>query len=180
MFKIIIASQNPSKIEAVRLGFAQFFPDEAFFVEGASSNSGVSDQPMNDEETFQGALNRCLDIKNRFPEADFWIGIEGGVDTRYGNMEAFAWVIVLAQGESTQGMARTASFFLPPRIQQLIDAGYELGAADDLVFQRKNSKHDQGATGILTHGVIDRANYYAHAVVLAMIPFKNSELYQKI
>ena len=178
MLKIIIASQNPSKIEAVRLGFTQFFKGVQLELQGVSANSGVSDQPMDDQETFQGALNRSLDIQERFPDVDYWVSLEGGIDTRYNQMEAFAWIIIRQKNNNTHGVARTASFSLPPRIQQLILEGIELGVADDMVFQRTNSKHKNGAVGILTQGLIDRANYYAQAVVLALIPFKNPELYQ--
>lgn len=177
MLKIIIASKNPSKIKAVRLGFAQFFPNIPFQTEGVATPSGVSEQPMDDQETFQGALNRCKDIQSRFPEANYWVGLEGGIHTRYDQMEAFAWIVILAKDNQMRGIARTASFSLPPRIQQLIEEGYELGVADDMVFDRKNSKHSNGAVGILTQDLIDRANYYAQAVVLALIPFKNSKLY---
>jgi non-canonical (house-cleaning) NTP pyrophosphatase len=55
--------------------------------------------------------------------------------------------------------------------------GMELGDADDAVFGRSNSKQANGAVGILTGNVIDRAELYEQAVVLALIPFKNPELY---
>jgi inosine/xanthosine triphosphatase len=52
-----------------------------------------------------------------------------------------------------------------------------LGEADDIVFGRKNSKTENGAIGLLTGNVINRAELYAHAVVLALVAFKNGELY---
>lgn len=179
MLNIIVASQNPSKIEAAGLGFRQFFPEDELVVEGVKSQSGVPDQPMNDAETFRGALNRCLDIRRRCPEADYWVAMEGGIHKQYDQMEAFAWIVIFSAEFDFRGIARTASFSLPPRIRSLIEEGYELGVADDMVFERNNSKHKNGAVGILTHDLIDRANYYAHAVVLALIPFKNPELYRE-
>jgi non-canonical (house-cleaning) NTP pyrophosphatase len=53
----------------------------------------------------------------------------------------------------------------------------ELGHADDLVFNKSNSKQENGAVGILTENVIDRAEFYKQAVILALIPFKNPTLY---
>jgi len=53
----------------------------------------------------------------------------------------------------------------------------ELGEADDRVFERSNSKQTNGAIGLLTGNVIDRTTLYAPAVVFALIPFKNPELY---
>lgn len=38
--------------------------------------SGVSDQPMSDDEMIRGAKNRANHIKNTSLDADFWVGIE--------------------------------------------------------------------------------------------------------
>ena len=59
----------------------------------------------------------------------------------------------------------------------MIRQGKELGEADDIVFNRANSKQDNGAVGLLTDNVIDRAQLYEQAVILALIPFKNEALY---
>ena len=71
----------------------------------------------------------------------------------------------------------TGTFFLPDKVAALVRQGMELGHANDAVFGTTNSKHDSGAVGILTHGLIDRTAYYEHAAVLAMIPIVNRELY---
>jgi non-canonical (house-cleaning) NTP pyrophosphatase len=76
------------------------------------------------------------------------------------------------------GKARTGVFFLPKAVAQLVQRGVELGEADDRVFGRINSKQGNGAIGLLTDDVIDRVQYYEHAVILALVPFKNSQLYQ--
>ncbi|MCU0447798.1 MAG: inosine/xanthosine triphosphatase [Microscillaceae bacterium] len=177
MKKVIVASQNPTKIHATEIAWVQMFPNENFILSGATVESGVSIQPMTDLETYRGALNRAQNARQQQPDADFWIGIEGGIDTLDNQMLAFAWVVVL---DSTQiASARTATFALPPKIAQLITEGYELGVADDMFFARRDSKLKNGAVGILTDDAIDRANYYAHAVILALIPFKNVDLYEE-
>jgi non-canonical (house-cleaning) NTP pyrophosphatase len=60
----------------------------------------------------------------------------------------------------------------------LIEEGIELGEADDIVFGMTNSKQESGAVGLLSGDVITRTTYYEHAVVLALLPFKNQDLYQ--
>jgi non-canonical (house-cleaning) NTP pyrophosphatase len=75
------------------------------------------------------------------------------------------------------GKGKTGVFFLPEKIRVLVQSGIELGIADDMVFQRTNSKQANGAVGILTGDVLDRATFYIEAVIFALIPFKNSELY---
>ena len=96
--KIVVASENPVKIKATDSGFSTYF--EVNEVRGVSVSSGVSDQPMSDEETLTGALNRVENARKEFDDADFWVGIEGGISISGKQIEAFAWVVVLS-GEKT-------------------------------------------------------------------------------
>lgn len=175
--KIIIASQNPVKINSVKLGFKNMIPDGEFIFEGVTVPSEVSDQPMSVQETYTGALNRIKNAKIKVPDADFYCGIEGGLEFFDNNCYAFAWIII-DNGRMT-GKARTGSFLLPPKIVELINEGMELGHADDIVFGHSNSKQKQGSVGILTHDKIDRTGYYMHAVTLALIPFVNEKLFSQ-
>jgi len=175
MKKVIIASRNPVKIQCVSQAFAKAFPEVTWEFEGVAVPSGVSDQPMTDQETLTGAQNRARNAEQAQPDAAYWVGVEGGIATTDEGMEAFAWVVVMSR--ERQGKARTASFSLPPEVVKLIMQGVELGHADDMVFKRENSKQKNGAVGILTHDLIDRVSYYEPAVVLALIPFMNPEYY---
>ena len=76
---IIVASTNPVKIKAATLGFQKVFPFKTVNVKGVSVDSGVSDQPKTDDETLTGATNRVKAAAKAYPEADFWIGLEGGI-----------------------------------------------------------------------------------------------------
>jgi len=179
MKTVIVASQNPVKLQAVQEGFARMFPGEEFCIQSISVPSGVDAQPRSDRETLQGALNRVENARRAAPEADFWAGVEGGIEdddpSGSGSMSAFAWVVI--SDSRRLGKARTGAFFLPQQVAELVRQGKELGEADDLVFQRSNSKQENGAVGILTGDVLDRAGFYVQAVILALIPFKNEALY---
>jgi len=172
---IIVASLNPVKIQCVRAGFEKMFPQSPYEIKGVSVPSGVSVQPATDAETLLGAKNRAGAARQQLPNADYWVGVEGGIDDDGNEMEAFAWVVVLSR--TTMGKARTGAFYLPQVLAELVRQGMELGAADDRVFGRSNSKQENGAIGLLTDDAIDRAGYYEQAVVMAFIPFKNPELY---
>ncbi len=176
MKKLVVASKNPVKIAAVREGFARMFPAETFLLDGVSVLSGVSDQPMSDAETLEGAWNRAHRAASAAPDTDFWIGIEGGVEDKAGELEAFAWVVIKSR-EGKIGKGRSSAFFLPQKVAELIRQGKELGEADDIVFARTNSKQENGAVGLLTRNAIDRTHYYTDAVILALIPFANPDLY---
>lgn len=174
--QIVISSTNPVKRNAALNGFKNMFPDTEWHIQEVSVPSGVSDQPMSDAETLTGARQRVENAMKSVPHADYWVGIEGGVHETAGGMEAYAWVYIYGPAGKT-GKARSGTFFLPPRIVELIHQRKELGEADDIVFNQVNSKQKGGTVGTLTHGVIDRTAYYTHAVILALIPFVHSQLY---
>lgn len=174
MIKVLVASGNPVKIEAVRDGLAAFLKEEIELL-GVSVKSGVPDQPMIDAETLLGASNRVKNAQLQYPGHDFYVGVEGGVEDSISGMMAFAWIVV-SDGNKI-GKARTAGFFLPPKVAQLVLEGYELGDADDMVFSKQNSKQQNGAIGLLTYDVITRKNLYQPAVQMAFIPFLNPEIY---
>ena len=171
---IIVASANPVKIESARQGFKLVFPNVTLHVMGANVPSGVSDQPMTDAETLSGARNRALNAQASRPNADYWVGIEGGCEETDSTLQVFAWIVV--QSANKQGRGRTGTFVLPDEVAELVNQGMELGHADDRVFQRENSKQKNGSVGILTGDIIDRVGFYVPAVILALIPFMNPEL----
>ena len=171
---VIVGSKNPTKIKAVSGAFKRVFKKNNVVVSGVSVPSGVSDQPMGSNETKTGAENRLKKVKAQ--HADFYVGIEGGCSYINKNLYAFAWVVA-ENKEGRQGQGKTSMFQLPKKIKELIEGGVELGVADDIVFNRNNSKKKDGAIGILTGGLIDRTKYYEEAVVLSLIPFLNKKLF---
>lgn len=175
MKTIILASENPVKIRATMDGFQRMFPDEVFETRTVSVSSDVGVQPLSDGQTLQGALNRARNAALHTQEAAYWVGIEGGVQDEGGEMVAFAWIVVLSH--ALVGKSRTGSFVLPNEVADLVRRGKELGTADDIVFSKVDSKQGSGAVGILTRDVIGRKGLYEHAVILALIPFKNAALY---
>ena len=167
-----VGSRNPVKLAAVRTGVEAFYPQAVFTAVEAAS--GVPAQPRGDLETIAGAGNRARAALRLVPDAEFGVGLEGGVVEVAGRMFAHAWCAVVSRA-GQQGLASTGGCELPPQVADLIRGGMELGDADDLVFGRDNSKQNEGAVGLLTRGHIDRARFYAPAVTMALVRFLNPE-----
>ena len=137
--KVAVASFNPVKLGAVETAFKTQFPDYELELIPLSVASGVSDQPMSDDETRQGARNRVNNAMAELPDADYWVGLEGGLDTYDGKLMASAWMAV-SDHTGTISEARTPTLPLPPAVQELVEQGLELGDANDRVFAKVNSK----------------------------------------
>ena len=174
--KIIVASRNPAKIRAVEKAFGLQLPGEPLDLVPVEVESGVADQPCSDDETRRGARNRARNAREGCPDADFWVGLEGGIETIGDQVMAFAWMAVLGPGER-EGEARTVTLPLPPAVKALVEQGLELGDANDRVFSTVNSKHQGGAFGLLTNGLYTREGVYTEALVVALLPFVN-DLYR--
>lgn len=176
MKKVVVGSTNPVKVNVVKEAFIAVFKDEDFEVIGVSALSSVSDQPMSDEETKQGAYNRTVSARDLEPDADYWVGIEGGLEKRGDEQWTMAWMCV-ASGEQV-GYGKTSAFLLPTKISALINDGMELGHAADKVFSTDNIKQKKGTIGLLTNDLITRQDFYFHAMVFALVPFLQADLYK--
>ncbi|HAS6969931.1 TPA: non-canonical purine NTP phosphatase [Vibrio parahaemolyticus] len=167
--KVVIASLNPAKINAVKSAFQSAFPQQAFEFVGISVPSEVADQPMTNEETHRGAVNRVKNAKVEMPTADFYVGLEAGIE---GNV-TFAWMVI--ESDTHSGESRSASLMLPPEVlAQLADAN-ELGDVMDKVFGTENIKQKGGAISLLTQNQLTRSSVYHQALILALIPFTNPD-----
>ena len=172
---IVVASRNPVKINAVRQAFSSQFSSASLKLIPVDVESGVSDQPDSDQETRQGARNRVEEARRAHPEADFWVGLEGGTMSADDQLMAFAWMAIRGRNGKI-GEARTVTLPLPPAVNELVASGLELGEANDRVFSTVNSKQQGGAFGLLTDGRYTREDIYSQTLIFALIPFVN-ELY---
>jgi len=170
--RVIVASHNPAKLVAVRDAFGASFPGATLDIVPVNADSGVSGQPKSDAETRCGAQNRARDVRSRHPDADYWVGLEGGVETVSGELLAFAWMAVL-DADDRLGIARSTTLPLPPEVRIRVESGQELGDANDAVFGTVGSKQRGGAFGLLTGGRFTREGVYAETLCLALLPFVN-------
>lgn len=180
MKTVIIASTNKVKINAAQIAFTSIFPGQEFTFIGCAAQSNVSEQPMGSDETLRGAQNRLTHARALHPHADYWMAFEGGVEetgsAESPQMTSVIWVIS-TDGSNRISTSRCVTFEIPPPIADLIRGGMTLGAADDLVFNRTNSNHQNGAIGIVTHDALTRTRVYADGGIMSLVPFRNPALY---
>ncbi len=171
MKKVIIASLNPAKIQAVKSAFSDVFPQQEMDFQGISVASEVPDQPMSDEQTKSGALNRVKNARAQVEDADFYVGLEAGIEGH----STFAWIVI--ESHTQRGESRSASLPLPPVVLEKLRSGLELGDVMDELFKTNNIKQKGGAIGLFTKNKLTRSSVYHQALILALIPFIHPEIF---
>lgn len=170
------SSKNPVKLNAVSRAFKQVFPEEKYSFISVDVPSNVAAQPMTDSETFLGAKNRAVNARDKIPEANFWLGLEGGIKEVENKLYCFNWVYIL-EASGKESFADSGMFRLPEDISAKVSAGEELGAVSQDFFNVLNIKHSTGTVGALSNGIIDRESFFYHATILALIPFMHPKYY---
>jgi inosine/xanthosine triphosphatase len=155
---IILGSENPAKIKAVRTVFLEKE------IIGAKVSSDVSAQPFSDEETRQGAINRAMKCIKEHPSA-MGIGLEGGVMFVDDQLFLCNWG-ALVTPEKDLFTASGARILLPEEITEKLQQGTELGDVMDSYARKKEVRNKEGAVGIFTNDRISRKYMFEHVVWL--------------
>ncbi len=171
--RVAVGSVNAVKVNAVCAVLARIAPHAT--VESIAVRSGVADQPFGDAETIRGARARA-EAARRACDADLGVGLEGGVVDDAGAMRTCAWAVVVHR-DGRSGTGGSLAMPLPSAVGALVRDGAELGHAMDALTGLADTKHTQGAVGILTAGLIDRQRAYESLVTYALAPFLTPELW---
>ena len=173
--KIAIGSTNPTKVEAARRAAAKVWPEGE--VVAVAIPSGVGEQPMSDDETIRGAVNRARAALAAVDDAQIGMGVEGGVqDTPHG-LFVGGWAAVVDRN-GCLGIGAGGRVLLPESIATRIRRGEELGPVMDDFSGRRNVKHEEGAIGIFTAGLIERTAALEIALTYALARFITPENYE--
>ena len=85
------------------------------------------------------------------PEAEFWVGIEGGCEDMssfvseskerpHDNLSCYAWIYIISQISTENGTvllsgkSKTGTFFLPAQVAELVAGGMELGTKYNYIY----------------------------------------------
>jgi inosine/xanthosine triphosphatase len=175
--KILVGSKNPVKIDAVREAFSFYF--DPIIVQGISVDSNVSDQPINDE-TFIGAEYRAKELLNinnhKLLNADFFVGIEGGIQLLYDKSFAFGCMCIIHKSGRTS-FGTSANFELPKMVVEQLLKRKELGHVMDEIMEQENTKQKGGAISFFTNGKMNRKELYIPGLISALVPFQHPKMY---
>ncbi|MFD2618014.1 DUF84 family protein [Terrilactibacillus laevilacticus] len=159
---ISVGTTNPAKLKAVE-SLIQFEKLEAV-CQSIETNSGVRAQPLSDEETRQGAIQRAKSALE-MSSSDISIGLEGGVSEHDGEMYLCNWG-ALIDGKGHLFTASGAKIVLPSTLSDGIKQGAELGNLIDEFSKKHNVRKGEGTIGILTNGRMNRSDMFFHVLLL--------------
>jgi inosine/xanthosine triphosphatase len=173
--KVIVGSRNPAKYMAVQqamegLGFKNC---DTVAME---VDSGVRNQPLSDKETIDGALHRARQALVNHEDAEFAIGLEGGVvfdSTPAYTVMICNWGALVAK-DGEEFIASGARIPLPDSFKEELLAGRELGDLMDEYCQRKDIRKHEGAVGIFSEGAVTREQMFEHVSRLLVGQWKYS------
>lgn len=177
MLTVAVGSKNPVKIQAVETAFTSFWPELDIRVIGHDVASGVSDQPMSDDESRKGAGNRAAAALAADDQAAYGVGLEGGLQEIDGHWTDTQWVVIVNRAGKT-GVGQSVRVQVPDKMMKLIRGGQELGDVIDQVFGQTNMKQAGGYMNEVTRGLINRQQQGFGAVVTALASFAYPDLFE--
>jgi len=187
-WNIAVGSTRRPKLNAVIDAASVIAPllgEGAVNVTGYEVESGVSHTPVSREELMRGARQRSealqAQLRANGTSADFFVGVEGGLDVVTENalkrvfLESWAYV-----SDGTDGhFGCSGSIELPEALaEQVLSCGTELSVAIDQFAGGVGIRDGQGAWGVLSCNLISRQESFRRAVEVAFAPFYNAKMYR--
>lgn len=169
--KIIIGSKNPVKLEAVRQAFVLHFGNTPTLeVIGIDAPSGVADQPMSAEETATGAVNRAKHLVLLHTDADYHVGIEGGITKLMINGEShyFEQTYACVSNGKQHALGSGPAYGIEDKVIEHIDNGLDLSQAMHKIYGAIDLGKRDGYNGWLSQNKYDRTEASKIAVFLAL------------
>src|SRR5699024_9073244 len=136
----VIGSTNQTKIKAVKA----VFPEAN--VHTASAPSDISAQPIGDNETLLGAMNRAKYLREIYPEM-YGVGLEGAVMYVANQLFLNRWGVRMTPNEQVY-TAAGARIPLPDEISEKLNQRIELSTLMDDFTNKENVRNREGAIGI--------------------------------
>ncbi|RLG77337.1 MAG: inosine/xanthosine triphosphatase [Thermoprotei archaeon] len=174
--RVCVGTKNPSKLKGVERALKLFYSSVS--VVCVPVESGVPPQPIGIEQVFTGAKNRALRALAGINDCDLGVGVEAGIYA-VGNTYYDVQVAAIADRSGVVTYGLSPSFPIPPKFANALLAGEvpELEVIVDRTFGTSNIGEKGGLIKLLTKGRVLREDLTFYAVVMALVPRLNRELY---
>ncbi len=174
--RIAVGTTREPKLAGVRAALERLaalpWPADAVELVPVEVASGQADPPLSASATVAGARARARSALRAVPGAGLALGLEGGVEVL--GREPLAAVLrnwAVAWDGAREGLGSSAGIVLPEQVAAAVVAGEDLATVIDRWAAQDDVRSRQGAFGVLTAGVVNRADAFVQAVLTALAPF---------
>ncbi|MGF7229432.1 MAG: DUF84 family protein [Candidatus Saccharibacteria bacterium] len=159
----VLCSSNVAKQSAANVVLQKLYGD-AFELRCIDAESGVSETPDSDDEGIRGALGRIADARQKSPDADAYIGLEGIITANsYGTFLCGWAVIELRNGARHMGCS--AKVQLPEELLSDLSSFKKLSEITAHVYpERAADLPHLGTNGVITNGLYTRVDEFVDAM----------------
>ena len=176
---VAVGSRNPVKVEAAELAFKRFFKE--VHVVSADVRPSIPAQPIGLAQVVGGAVERAYKALEVVDEAVYGVGLEAGWIEYPSSITGYMNHQVCALIDRDHGVSLGVSmgFEFPAMAVEKILGGEaeEVEEAMESLTGIERIGEKMGAIGYLTRGSIRRVDLGIQAVVSALIPRLNPDLY---
>jgi len=124
--KIVLGSKSEDKKEILKKAFKELHLKPV--VESVEVDSEITDQPLDKETTHKGAVNRARNARKIKPNADLWVGLEGGLHD-YGEGYHLVTIVCLIDQCGKEYLGNGTEIALPKTVSQRVKKGEQFGHA---------------------------------------------------
>jgi inosine/xanthosine triphosphatase len=172
--RIAVGSRREPKIAGVTIALERLaslpWPGEEVALTPVEVPSGQADTPLSAEATLGGARARARAALAAVPGAS--LGLEGGVEViGHAPLRVVLRNWAVAWDGRNEGVGSSAGILLPDDVAAAVLAGEDLARVIDRHANEHDVRSRQGAFGVLTAGVVTRADAYVQAVLTALAPW---------
>ncbi len=171
--KIVLGSTSEAKKEILDNALKTAIAGK-YQIVGVSADSGVSDQPLIEDETVKGAVNRAKNAFKQVSDADFAVGLEGGLHKANGSDYFLVCGVAIVDNTQKVYIGLGGQLELPKEVSNSIKNGEQFGEVIR-EYEAKN-KNDENAS-LLVESLISREASFTQAINNAYLTYKNKKHY---
>jgi non-canonical (house-cleaning) NTP pyrophosphatase len=188
--RIAVGTTRAPKLEALRRALVRIGSRAPELAAARLVPRDVGDvaprMPLSLDELLDGArarAERALELaRAEGLQPALGVGLEGGLDVRRGRGRRQAFLMSWAYAtDGRSGFHGSGGAIELPAdlIESVVDRGLELSEAIDRFARETDVRSRQGAWGVLTDGMVERAASFETALLAALAPFYNTRSYRR-
>jgi inosine/xanthosine triphosphatase len=185
---VAVGSERAAKVLAVRAAIARIAQLDSSWkdinVVARAVETNIPAMPLTDWQLMQGARERALAVRDllnaRRLEAQLYVGLEGGFHSISieGEWHTFLRGWAFATDGRVGYFGSSPSISVPSAlVKKLIEGRNELGLVIDQVSGKRDVRSREGAWGVLSRDLVTRSMSFELALIAALAPFYNSDMY---